>query len=76
MTNKEFVWWFKGFIEDKNCLNPQEMEKVKNTLKDIEELEIKNYYRSITPTIDLTDLEKPKGPKIICENDQQDSSFQ
>lgn len=75
MTNKEFIWWLKGYIEGKSCLNPQETEKIKDNLFGIEEVEIKNYYRTITPTIDLTDLETPKGPKIICEDDQQDSPF-
>ena len=77
MTSKEFIWWIKGYIEGKNCLSPQETEKIKEYLSEIEEQQVQNYYRPIAPTIDLTDIEipNPKGPKIICEDDQQDSPF-
>ena len=75
MTNKEFIWWLKGYLEEKTSLSPIETEKIRRELKLIQESEIKSYYKSTIPAIDLTDLEAPRGPKIICEDDQQDSPF-
>lgn len=70
MTNKEFIWWLKGFLEERVSLNPIETDKIRHQLESIQETEIKSYYKTTMPAIDLTDLEAPRGPKIICEDDK------
>ena len=81
MTYKEFYIWLEGYLTDKLESSIVELSPIIKKMSEVNENSIldglqkrKNeFHRTILPTIKIEP--HPKVPKIICQDDKENSSF-
>lgn len=86
MNYKEFFIWLDGFMtnRDRTTIKESDIESIVETMKKVKEDDDEiatrilkrrdEFHRTILPSIKVDPL--PNAPKIICENDKENNSFQ